>query len=231
MATAGSSRVALATEGSATFGSVSDSVLAYAFQYPTSTDSGSPLSLTFSRRPEKYSSAAPLTADARQRIVCELVDLARAFTVSVSVGPPSGVLVGKSPSEWRARDVADAVLIDRSTARITTGQRVALNSIERVSGEEVDGATYIYYEHTSQGSPNLLSPGAKETYRHAKSVTTVRPGQDGTPYLYTFNITCPEELWEQLEGAAEQAVRSFRLTPTTRDYCPPDKDPWNFIGI
>lgn len=43
-----------------------DDILAYQFDYPVATVSGRELPLVLSRRPEKYSSAAPLTADARQ---------------------------------------------------------------------------------------------------------------------------------------------------------------------
>lgn len=170
------------------FGSVSDQTLAYTFKYPTQNIKGQKLNITYSRRPEKYSSAAPLTADARQRIVCELVDLQKSFTVSVSVGPPSAILSGTDSSAWKPRDVAEAVLIDKSTARVSTGQRVALNSIEALKVEERDGSKYIVYEHISQGSPSRLNPGARETFRHALSVTTVRNGSDDMPYLYTFNI-------------------------------------------
>ncbi len=62
-----------------------DDTLAYAFEYPEATASGRKLPLVFSRKPERYSSAAPLTADARQRIVCELADLVDSVTVSVTV--------------------------------------------------------------------------------------------------------------------------------------------------
>lgn len=62
-----------------------DDTLAYEFEYPAETAAGKPLPLLLSRKPERYSSAAPLTADARQRIVCELADLIDAVTVSVTV--------------------------------------------------------------------------------------------------------------------------------------------------
>lgn len=51
---------------------LSDPILAYQFEYPTAGASGRPLAMLLSRVPEKYSSAAPLTADARQRIVSEV---------------------------------------------------------------------------------------------------------------------------------------------------------------
>lgn len=122
------------------------------------------------------------------------MDLSKAFTVSVSVGPPSAILSTRPSSEWKPKETAESVLIDKSTARVSTGQRVALNSIEELKAEERDGRQYITYEHISQGSPNRLSPTAKETFRHALSVTTVRDGSDGTPYLFTYNIACPDEV-------------------------------------
>ena len=62
-----------------------DDILAYEFAYPVATQSGRPLPVLLSRAPERYSSAAPLTADARQRIVCQLADLKDAITISVTV--------------------------------------------------------------------------------------------------------------------------------------------------
>lgn len=47
--------------------------------------------MVVSRAPERYSSAAPLSADARQRIVCQLADLKDSVTISVAVG--GGVVV------------------------------------------------------------------------------------------------------------------------------------------
>ena len=47
------------------YAQVADGLLAYKFEYPTALR-GEPLPVIQSRRPERYSSAAPLTADARQ---------------------------------------------------------------------------------------------------------------------------------------------------------------------
>lgn len=33
-------------------------------------------------------------------------------------------------------------------------------------------------------------------------------------------------LWAELSGPFQQAVDSFKLVPTTRDYIPPDQNPW-----
>eukprot|EP00775_Hariotina_reticulata_P002083 gene2083-2402_t len=207
------------------FKELRDSTLAYEFKYPVQTTSGQQLQMVLTRPPEKYSSAAPLSADARQRIVSELVDLRSFVTVSMTVGPASGVLKDVPQEQWRAKDVALTVLIDRSTARLSSGQRTALNDVEDVHTEERDGQTYYVFEHTSQGSPTIASRKA-ETYRHALAVSTTRPGLDGSPYIYTLNLSCPQALWKDLSGSFQIAVDSFKLLPTSDAYIAPDKNPW-----
>ncbi|GAB4815892.1 hypothetical protein N2152v2_002938 [Parachlorella kessleri] len=201
--------LALQSTAAEEFRTLRDDTLAYQFDYPVATTQGRQLPLVFSRRPEKYSSAAPLTADARQRIVCELADLIDAVTVSVTVGPPGGTLRDQEPSQWAPKAVAEQVLIDRSTGRLTSGQRVSLNSVEAVEEREQEGVRYILYEHVSQGSPTI-SNRSRETYRHALAVTAMRPGIEGTPFLYTLNLSCPNELWDGLEVPFRRAVESFR---------------------
>lgn len=68
------------------FKTLSYPTLAFEFDYPVTTASGRKLPVIVSRKPERYSSAAPMTADARQRIVTELVDFPDGITISVSVG-------------------------------------------------------------------------------------------------------------------------------------------------
>lgn len=68
------------------FGTLRDDILAYEFQYPTRVG-GRQLPIIPSRKPERYSSAAPLSADARQRIVSELVSFTDRVTISVTVRP------------------------------------------------------------------------------------------------------------------------------------------------
>ncbi len=70
----------------------------------------------------------------------------------LQVGPPSAYLKAKPTSEWQAAEVAQSVLIDRSTARITTGQRISLNNVESASAEirGDDGTIYYVFEHVSQ---------------------------------------------------------------------------------
>lgn len=69
------------------FKTLSYPTLAFEFDYPVTTASGRKLPVIVSRKPERYSSAAPMTADARQRIVTELVDFPDGITISVSVSP------------------------------------------------------------------------------------------------------------------------------------------------
>lgn len=213
----------------AEFATVKDETLAYTFSYPTATASGRKLSLIYSRKPERYSSAAPLTADARQRIVCELVDLTNSVTVSLSVGPPGTLLKAKTKDKWTAKNVAEQVLIDKSTARVTTGQRVSLNTVEDAKTVGKSGHTYWIYEHISQGSPNLRS-AAQESYRHSLAVTTERSGiEEGSTYLFSLNMSCPQDLWEDLEEPFKEAVDSFTLLDPTDAYVAPDQDPWRFF--
>ena len=216
----------------ASFARLADPVLSYAFDYPTAV-AGTPLPLVPSRRPERYSSAAPLSADARQRIVCELIALAQGVTVSVTVGPAAGVLKGVDPATWTPRQVAATVLADRSTARVTGGQRVSLNAIESASKAArgpSSGGDFFMFEHLSQGSPSARSyDGARETYRHAWAVTGVRAGKGGEPYLYTLNLSCPQDLWARLGPAFQAAAASFVLPPPGKGYVPPDAQPWRFF--
>ena len=93
---------------------VRDETLAYTFTYPLKTADGVDIPITTSRKPEKYSSAAPLTADARQRIVSQFVSLSDGITMTMFVGPASGALAATDPAKWRPKDVATAVLTDRS---------------------------------------------------------------------------------------------------------------------
>ncbi len=205
-----------------------DETLAYSFEYPVVTSSGAALPLVVSRKPERYSSAAPLTADARQRIVCELVSLKDAVTISVSVGPPAGSLRTTKQEDWTARQIAEQVLVDRSTGRVTSGQRVSLSSVEDASLVEENGVTYCFYEHVSQGSPTLLNT-EKETYRHSRAVTVARPGLDGQTFLYTLNISCPQDKWDDLQEPFQKTVDSFTLIEPGKEYVPPNQDPWRFF--
>jgi hypothetical protein len=220
--------------GAARFERFSDATLAYAFDYPVATAAGRALPLALSRRPERYSSAAPLTADARQRVVAELVSLAEGVTVSVCVGPPPPALRAIEEGAWTARAVAEAVLADRSTARVTSGQRVSLAAVEaaaavaRPAPDATVGPRAFFYDAVSQGSPTMRT-SARETYRHAVAATAVRRGAGGGPFLVTLTLACPDELWGELEGPFRAAAASFELATPGEGYVAPDADPWRFF--
>lgn len=96
--------------------SLIDDINAYSYSYPLELPSKK---LIFkwveSRKPERYSSAAPLSPDARLRIVSERVDFIDNLVISVSIGPPNAqILKSKETSTWSAKDVADSVLTDKS---------------------------------------------------------------------------------------------------------------------
>ena len=101
-------------------------VMAYEFSYPTETTEAAAIKWVPSRVRDTYSSAEPMSPDARQRIVYELISFKGPMTCTVTVGPTPPKLVGKDPKEWKPKQVADAVLSDRATGRIATGQKVSL---------------------------------------------------------------------------------------------------------
>ncbi|EEH57519.1 uncharacterized protein MICPUCDRAFT_26105, partial [Micromonas pusilla CCMP1545] len=184
--------------------------MAYSFAYPSVTSEDAPIRWTPSRQRDTYSSAEPMSPDARQRIVYELISFKGPMTATVTVGPAPPKLAGKDkarPSAWTPSLVAEAVLADRATGRIATGQKVSLAEVESATRERrEDGTEYIYYEYISQGSPNLSEREAT-TFRHSVGATAIRGD-----YLYTYTISAPETLWDVNAAGFEQGVRSFRLT-------------------
>ena len=89
----GGEAAALSTPSAgAKYETLSDTTLAYRFQYPVLTDDGRQLSWVTTREPTRYNSAAPLSSDARQRIVCEVANFKGPLTLSLTVGPPPPVL-------------------------------------------------------------------------------------------------------------------------------------------
>lgn len=206
------------------FGELVDVLNAYAFKYPlTSPDTSAKFSWIETRKPERYSSAAPLAPDARQRIVSERLDYKNNLVVSVSVGPPNNAFLRKSDTkEWAALDVARSVLADKSTARLTPVQRLQEVAIEEAFTKEIDGETYWFYEYLAQKSPTNFDY-SPDVYRHSLAVSGSREG-----YIYTLNISTLQSLWPKMEPAIREAVTSFHLTPVTSDYVPPWKDPWRF---
>ncbi|KAH9760955.1 PsbP domain-containing protein 5 [Citrus sinensis] len=93
-----------------------DEINAYTYLYPMELPSKKFLfKWVESRKPERYSSAAPLSPNARLRIVSERVDIIDNLIISVTIGPPNvQFLKSKDKSTWNAKDVADSVLSDKS---------------------------------------------------------------------------------------------------------------------
>lgn len=75
--------------------------------------SGKPLSLFPVRKPSRFSSVPPLSADANQRIVSEMADFKGGVIFSVSVSEPPESIEGGEPADWSAGSVAKAILDDR----------------------------------------------------------------------------------------------------------------------
>lgn len=94
-----------------------DEVNAYSYLYPLELPSKKfVFKWVESRKPKRYSSAAPLSPNARLRIVSERVDLFDNLIISVTIGPPSANLINlKDKSKWTAKDVVDSVLADKSS--------------------------------------------------------------------------------------------------------------------
>ncbi|XP_031505408.1 psbP domain-containing protein 5, chloroplastic isoform X1 [Nymphaea colorata] len=175
-----------------------------------------------SRKPERYSSAAPLSADARQRIVSERVDMIHNLVISVSIGPPNSLFLKSNDKRtWNAKDVADSVLSDRSSLRVSTGQRMSESSVIDAHCTDVDGEPYWYYEYLIRKSPTRPDQGAN--YRHYLASTAERDG-----YLYSLTASTPSKQWNLMGPYLKRTVESFRLIPPTENYVPPYKDPWRF---
>ncbi|KAL9267393.1 PsbP domain-containing protein [Drosera capensis] len=201
-----------------------DVINAYTYLYPVERPSKKfAFKWVESRKPERYSSAAPLSPDARLRIVSERVDLIDNIIISVTVGPPNSQFL-KSPdkSTWNAREVADSVLSDKSALRVTTSQRLAESSVLDAHSSEVNGEPYWYYEYLVRKSPTQMSQGGNN-FRQYVACTAERDG-----YLYTLNASTLSMQWDTMGPILKQTVDSFRLLPPTVDYVPPYKDPWRF---
>ena len=186
---------------------IAQPVMAYEFAYPSENSTGEKIKWATSRVRETYSSAEPMSPDARQRIVYELISFLQGpLTATVTVGPAPPKLAKVDQKEWKPRQIAEGVLADRATGRIASGQKVSLAEVESAKKESIDGVDYVYYEYISQGSPNLQEREAT-TFRHSVGVTAIR-GE----YLYTCTFSAPESFWDINSDGFEKAIRSFRLT-------------------
>eukprot|EP00271_Cylindrocystis_brebissonii_P011836 TRINITY_DN29802_c0_g1_i1.p1 TRINITY_DN29802_c0_g1~~TRINITY_DN29802_c0_g1_i1.p1 ORF type:complete len:361 (+),score=28.30 TRINITY_DN29802_c0_g1_i1:63-1145(+) len=207
-----------------TVGRFEDAINAYEFNYPLGLpDSSTRFNWAETRKPERYSSAAPLSADARQRIVSERLDFRNNLVVSVSVGPPNpAFLRGDDPKAWSAMAVARSVIADKSTARLSPEQRAQEVSIDEAVTREVNGDTYWFYEYLAQKSPTNFA-NTPDVYRHSLAVSAAREG-----YIYTLNVSTLDSNWPKMEESLRAAVNSFHFTAPTNQYVPPWKDPWRF---
>ncbi|KAI6676747.1 hypothetical protein NL676_037543 [Syzygium grande] len=204
--------------------SVVDDINAYTYLYPVGLPSKKFMfKWVESRKPERYSSAAPLSPDARLRIVSERVDIIDNLIISVSIGPPNfQILKSKEKSSWSAKDIADSVLSDKSALRVTSTQRLAESSVLDAHSSDINGELYWYYEYLVRKSP---TKNAQESnlYRHYVASTAERDG-----YLYTLNASTLSKQWTKMGPFLEKTVSSFRLIPPTENFVPPYKDPWRF---
>uniref|UniRef100_A0A0F7GZ38 Photosystem II reaction center PsbP family protein n=2 Tax=Pelargonium exstipulatum TaxID=59873 RepID=A0A0F7GZ38_9ROSI len=204
--------------------SVVDEINAYTYMYPLELPSQNfVFKWVESRKPERYSSAAPLSPDARLRIVSERIDIIDNLVISVAIGPPNfEIIKSKDKSSWTAKEVADSVLSDKSALRVTSSQRMAESSVLDVHCSEIDGEPYWYYEYLVRRSPTKTVQ-ASNLYRHNVASTVERDG-----FLYTLNASTLSKEWDKMGPALEKTVASFRLLPSTDSYVPPYKDPWRF---
>lgn len=204
--------------------SVVDEINAYTYSYPAELPSKKFLfKWVESRKPERYSSAAPLSPDARLRIVSERVDIIDNLILSVSIGPPNLQFVkSKDKSTWAAKDVADSVLSDKSSLRVTSSQRLSESSILDAHASEIDGEPYWFYEYIVRKSPTKNAQESNLFRRYIAS-TAERDG-----YLYSLSASTLSKQWDKMGPYLEKTVASFRLVPPTGDYVPPYKDPWRF---
>ncbi|KAM0881844.1 hypothetical protein ACQ4PT_032683 [Festuca glaucescens] len=201
-----------------------DETNAYSFLYPVQVP-GKKSSFRWveSRKSERYSSAAPLSPDARQRIVSERLDMINNAVISVSIGPPSSrFLPSKDKTTWAAKDVADCVLSDKSSLKVTASQRMAESSVLDAHTTDVDGQPYWFYEYIVRKSPTKSAP-EPNLFRHNVACTAERDG-----YLYTLNASTLSKQWESMGPLLQKAVASFHLLPPTEKYVPPYQDPWRF---
>ncbi|XP_057248374.1 psbP domain-containing protein 5, chloroplastic [Beta vulgaris subsp. vulgaris] len=192
-----------------------DDINAYTYSYPLELPSKKRVfKWVESRKPERYSSAAPLS------LLCCAIDN---LIISVTIGPPNPeFLKSKDKSTWKAKDVADSVLSDKSALRVTSTQKLAESSILDAHSDEVDGEQYWLYEYLVRKSPTK-SARESNNYRQYVASTAERDG-----FLYTVNASTLSKQWELMGPIVKSTVNSFRLLPATENYVSPSKDPWRF---
>ncbi|KAI4972923.1 hypothetical protein ZWY2020_006758 [Hordeum vulgare] len=151
------------------------------------------------------------------------LDMINNAVISVSIGPPSSrFLPSKDKTTWAAKDVADCVLSDKSSLKVTASQRKAESSVLDAHTADVDGEPYWYYEYIVRKSPTKSAP-EPNLFRHSVACTAERDG-----FLYSLNASTLSKQWESMGPLLQKAVASFHLLPPTEKYVPPYQDPWRF---
>ncbi|CAI7785804.1 unnamed protein product [Closterium sp. NIES-53] len=239
---AAAAEAAVAAESqSVVFSKQTDSINACVYEYPLKiADPVGDIVWIETRKPERYSSAAPLSPDARLRLVSERLVPIRSLVISVSVSPPNAAFLQSPPptttdpeaskaSGWTAVNVARSVLADRTSPRMTSIQRLQETILGDVYEElrTAEGASepmkYYLFEYVNQKSPTMLTGLAKDVFRRSLAVAAEREG-----YIYCLTVSTVDSEWPQLEEALRTTIDSFRLTVPTGEYVPPWKDPWWF---
>ena len=77
-----------------------------------------------------------MSPDARQRIVHELISFKGPLTTVVTVGELPPKLMNKPEKEWTAKNVANAILADKATGRVASGQKISLAEVDNAVKEE-----------------------------------------------------------------------------------------------
>ncbi|XP_057985937.1 psbP domain-containing protein 5, chloroplastic isoform X5 [Hevea brasiliensis] len=131
--------------------SLVDEINAYTYLYPVELPSKKVIfKWVESRKPERYSSAAPLSR------------------------PPNFQFIkSKDKGTWTAKDVADSVLSGKSALRVTSSQRLAESSVLDTHTSVTDGEPYWYYEYLVRKSPTKFAQESN-LYRHYISSTAER---------------------------------------------------------
>eukprot|EP00897_Mesotaenium_endlicherianum_P004909 jgi/Mesen1/4446/ME000226S03380 len=144
------------------YGTQYDKLNALQYNFPLALPQGLPgLSWVETRRPERYSSAAPLAPDSRLRIVSERLDFKNSLVISTLIGPPNKAFLSSSQGveQWNAANVAKSVLADKNSSRTTAAQRVQETIIGDTRKFEIDGQPYWYFEYLAQKSPTIYMEG------------------------------------------------------------------------
>ncbi|XP_057985926.1 psbP domain-containing protein 5, chloroplastic isoform X4 [Hevea brasiliensis] len=144
--------------------SLVDEINAYTYLYPVELPSKKVIfKWVESRKPERYSSAAPLSR------------------------PPNFQFIkSKDKGTWTAKDVADSVLSDKSALRVTSSQRLAESSVLDTHTSVTDGEPYWYYEYLVRKSPTKIAQESN-LYWHYISSTVERDVSTGKILFHWWN--------------------------------------------